>query len=208
MQTLFLLESTPKFPTALNCVSKDLRHHRPFNEGYLSGRVHQENDSLLPEGKTIMSGRWVTSAPFHGSGHANSCFISGIFDTLVKFEDGGYGIVDFKTTTPAEHHAAFYGRQLHAYAFALENAALGKLQVEPVTHMGLLCFDPTSMTEETAANLSLTGPAIWVDIPVNMQGFERFLDEVLALLELPEPPEASSNCGFCVYRAESRNTLF
>lgn len=168
------------------------------------GQSTKKMTELLPEGKAIMSGKWVTSSPFHGAGHANACYVSGIFDTLVKFEDGSYGIVDFKTTKPAEHHVAFYGRQLHAYAYALENSAPGKLQFSPITKMGLLCFDPGSMSEEPPAHLNLSGPATWVDIPVDMTGFENFLEEVLTLLDSPEAPAPSTDCGFCAYRAAAR----
>jgi hypothetical protein len=172
------------------------------------GESAKKMTALLPEGKAIMSGRWVTSTTFHGSGHVNACFISGIFDTLVKFEDDSYGIVDFKTTTPADHHVSFYGRQLHAYAFALENPAPGKLSHSPISRMGLLCFNPSRMDEQSPSVLSLQGPAIWVDIPVDMDGFKLFLDEVLTLLELPEPPNQSPECGFCAYRDAARNTQF
>ncbi len=172
------------------------------------GESTRKMTSLLPEGKAIMSGKWVTSEPFYGSGHTNSCFISGIFDTLVKFDDGTFGIVDFKTTTPADHHVEFYGRQLHAYAYALEHAAPGKLSFSPITRLGLLCFNPSAMAEEPQARLNLNGPISWVEIPLNMAGFENFLDEVLTLLELLEPPEATNECSFCTYRDAARNTLF
>jgi hypothetical protein len=188
----------PKIFGTIDLLMKDI---------YLGESTHMMN-SLLPEGKAIMSGRWVTSLPFGGDNHSNTCFISGIFDTLVKFNDGTYGIVDFKTTTPADHHARFYGRQLHAYAFALENAAPGKTSFAPISRMGLLCFDPSSMDEQSPAVLSLHGPAVWVDIPVDMDGFKRFLDEVLTLLETTEPPDPGAECGFCAYREASRNTEF
>ena len=74
--------------------------------------------------------------------------------------------------------------------------------------MGLLCFDPSRMAEQSPAVLSLHGPAIWVDIPVDMGGFKGFLDEVLTLLELPEAPKPGPECGFCAYRDAARNTQF
>lgn len=172
------------------------------------GQSTKKVSPSLPEGKSILSGRWVTSEPFGFENHQNSCYISGIFDTLVKFDDDTYGIVDFKTTAPAEHHVEFYGRQLHAYAYALEHAAQGKLNYSPINLLGLLCFDPRGMDENPAAQLNLKGPATWVNIPVNKEGFESFLDEVLTLLELPEPPETSPDCGFCGYRDAARNTDF
>ncbi|HUV16176.1 MAG TPA: PD-(D/E)XK nuclease family protein [Pelolinea sp.] len=172
------------------------------------GQSTKKISPLLPEGKSILSGRWVTSQPFGPETHPNSCYISGIFDTLVKFEDDSYGIVDFKTTAPADHHVGFYGRQLHAYAYALENAAPGKLNYAPINLLGLLCFDPGAMDENPASRLNLSGPAAWVNIPVNRDGFLEFLDEVLTLLELPEPPAPHPDCAFCSYRDAARNTAF
>lgn len=188
----------PKIFSTIDLLMKDI---------YL-GRSTKKLSPALPDGQTILSGRWVTSQPFHGEGHPNSCYIVGIFDTLVRFDDGTYGVIDFKTTKPAEHHVAFYGRQLHAYAYALENAAAGKMSFSPITRMGLLCFDPSGMGEAPAATLNLNGPAVWVDIPVDMPVFEGFLDEVLTLLELPAPPKPAPDCGFCIYRDEARNTAF
>lgn len=185
----------PKIFGTIDLLMKDI---------YLGESTRKMTDQL-PEGKAMMSGKWVTSTPFHGTDHINSCFISGIFDTLVKFDDGSYGIVDFKTTKPAEHHVGFYGRQLHAYAYALENAMPGKLHFCPVTRIGLLCFDPSSMSEEPPAHLNLSGPATWVDIPVDKTGFKTFLEEVLTLLESPEAPDPSLDCSFCAYRAAARN---
>jgi hypothetical protein len=34
--------------------------------------------------------------------------------------------------------------------------------------------------------------------------FMQFIDEVVTLLELPEPPEADPKCGFCKYRQQAR----
>jgi hypothetical protein len=162
----------------------------------------------LPEGKSIMSGRWVTSQPSTFGDHANTAYLSGIFDTLVMFADGTYGIVDFKTTKPSPGQVAFYSRQLHAYAYALEHPAPGKLSYNPITRLGLLCFDPSKMDEAPAGKLSLSGPATWVECPLDAAGFECFMDEVLTLLEQPQIPEANADCAFCEYRDSARATDF
>ena len=162
----------------------------------------------LPEGKSILSGSWVTSQPFGLDTHKNSAYISGIFDTLVQFNDGTYGIVDFKTTKPSPGQVAFYSRQLHAYAYALEHPAPGKLSRAPIEKLGLLCFDPTTMLENPTAILNLGGPAIWVECPLDKSGFEKFIEEVLTLLELPQPPEANPECPFCAYREAARTTNY
>ena len=172
------------------------------------GQSTKKISSDLPDGKSIMSGRWVTSEPFGIGRHENTCFISGIFDTLVQFDNGTYGIVDFKTTKPNPSHIPFYSRQLHAYAYALENPAPGKLSFLPIERLGLLCFDPSRMLEDPLATLNLSGPATWVECPLDKDGFMKFMDEVLTLLEQPEPPEANPECPFCVYRASARTTDF
>ena len=172
------------------------------------GRSTKKISADLPDGRSIMSGRWVTSAPFGQESHTNTCYIQGIFDTLVQFDDGTFGIVDFKTTKPNDSHIPFYSRQLQAYAFALENPAPGKLHFKPVEKLGLLCFSPEKMREDPEAVLNLHGPSVWVECPVNREGFVSFIDEVLTLLELPEPPEANPECPFCAYRASARTTDF
>jgi hypothetical protein len=36
----------------------------------------------------------------------------------------------------------------------------------------------------------------------------HFIDEVLTVLELPEPPEADPECAFCKYRLQARTTNY
>ena len=172
------------------------------------GQSTQRLSAELPEGTAILSGRWVTSQPFGSESHANTCYISGIFDTLVQFDSGAYGIVDFKTTKPAPSHVPFYSRQLHAYAFALEHPAPGKLAYSPIERLGLLCFDPSSMREDPPSMLNLGGPATWVECPLDKAGFEMLLEDVLTLLEQPQPPDANPECTFCAYREATRATDF
>ena len=174
---------------------------------YLGGST-KKISAELPEGKSIMSGRWVTSEPCNFGDHENTAYLSGIFDTLVMFDDGTYGIVDFKTTKPSPGQVDFYSRQLHAYAYALEHPAPGKLSYNPISRLGLLCFDPSKMDEAPAGTLSLSGPATWVEIPLNTAGFESFMGEVLTLLEQPQIPDANPDCSFCAYRDSARTTDF
>ncbi len=172
---------------------------------YLGGSTKRISTEL-PDGRSIMSGRWVTSEPAAFGAHTDTAYLSGIFDTLVMFTDGTYGIVDFKTTKPAPGQVEFYSRQLHAYAYALEHPAQGKLSFNPITKLGLLCFDPSKMDEATAGTLSLSGPATWVECPLDRAGFEKFMDDVLTLLEQPNIPDANPDCPFCEYRNSARKT--
>lgn len=53
---------------------------------------------------------------------------------MLSFDDGSYGIVDFKTTDPRDGHVDFYSLQLHAYALAFEQPADPSKRRSPVTH--------------------------------------------------------------------------
>ncbi len=188
----------PKVFSTIDLLMKDI---------YL-GELTKKISPDLPEGKSFMSGRWVTSEPATFGDHTSTTYLSGIFDTLVMFADATYGIVDFKTTKPSPGQIAFYSRQLHAYAYALEHPAPGKLSFNPITRLGLLCFNPSKMDEAPAGKLNLSGPATWVECPLDYPGFESFMDEVLTLLEQPNIPDANPECAFCAYRDAARITDF
>jgi hypothetical protein len=188
----------PKIFSRIDLLMKDI---------YL-GHSTKKISPELPEGKILMTGRWVTSEPIPAADGLNACYIQGIFDTVVQFEDGSYGVVDFKTSEAKEEHIIFYGRQLQAYAFALAHPAPGKLQLSPVSKLGLLYFEPQHLDEVPPDGLSLIGPTKWVEIPQDENAFLDFIRLVSDLLSQPQPPAANPDCAFCAYREEARNTAF
>ena len=97
-----------------------------------AGQRKEEVVAGLPGGVFEYSEHWVESRPLAVPGHASSCFIRGKFDTVVRFDDGGFGVVDFKTSARNSEHIPLYARQLHAYACALEQAAPGRPALSPV----------------------------------------------------------------------------
>ena len=54
----------------------------------------------------------MRSIPIRVPGHERRVFIAGRIDAALEFDDGSFGIVDFKTSVPKPEHVAFYGRQL------------------------------------------------------------------------------------------------
>src|SRR2546427_1474545 len=80
----------------------------------------------LPGGVFEYSEKWVQSGPIVVPGHAAQCVIRGKFDNAIKFDEGGYGIDDFKTSARNEEHVA----------------APGHLSLKPVSRLGLLVFEP------------------------------------------------------------------
>ena len=159
----------------------------------------------LPPGKVGLQGKWVNSAPIQFEGIEAACYLKGAFDSVLAFEDGIYAVIDFKTSSPSPAHIGFYGRQLSAYAYALEHPSDKGLQLSPISMLGLLYLDPVDI-DHGADHKRITygGEVTWKEIKKDDKAFLAFLKQVLTVLSLPEPPAASESCGFCAYRAQAR----
>jgi hypothetical protein len=171
---------------------------------YYESKSTQEMGPSLPPGKVLFGEKWVQSAPISVPRHESTAFIRGKFDTVVEFEDGSYGVIDFKTSTPKPYHLEFYGRQLHAYAHALEHPAEGKLHLAPISTLGLLIVEPALMTDGVEGRVNFENNLTWLPVEYNPEAFLGFLDQVLTVLEQPEPPDSSEKCAWCTYRHKVR----
>ncbi len=170
---------------------------KAFFDGKRSERISPD----LPPGRIVHGDRRLRSMPIHVPGHDRRLFIVGRIDSAIGFDDGSFAIVDYKTTVPKPHHAALYGRQLHAYALAAETPAPGSLMLKPVTRLGLLCFEPTRMTA-TRGGAAYRGETHWIEVTRRDGEFMAFLGSVADLLDRPTPPEATAACSFCSYLAD------
>ena len=188
--------STP-FPGIFTHIDNRMKDYSP-------GRRTSEIGGAPPEGVIEFGEKWVESAPVPLAGTDATCFVRGKFDTVLKLDDGSYSVADFKTSRIAPGSVAKYGRQLHAYAMALEHAAPGKFALAPVTRLGLMVFEPDDYGHSAGSTAALSGPMTWLEIPRDDAGFRRFLAEVVALLESEELPASGESCVFCRYREESR----
>ena len=176
---------------------------RLMNE-YFNGRPNAEISETLPPGLVKYGESWVESRPIALPGRASTCFIRGRFDSVLEFEDGSYGIIDFKTTSTQSDHLPLYTRQLHAYTYALERAAPGNLALSPITRLGLVCVEPDELVRDAQGRISYTGNVEWKEMPRDDAAFDAFLGEVVTLLDLPEPPAPGRRCEFCRYRTAAR----
>ena len=169
-------------------------------------RRTEEIVASMPPGLVAFGEEWVESTPIAVPGRESTCFIRGKFDTVLQFDDGTYGVIDFKTTRSSPKHLAKYSRQLHAYAWALENPAPDKFTVAPVSKFGLLVYEPGRFSHELDADAALTGRLEWIEIPRDDKEFLKYLAEVVEILELPEAPPPRRSCAWCKYRDASRET--
>ena len=169
-----------------------------------AGRPSSDLDPSLPPGLISVTEQWIESIPISLPGHPLSCFLRGKLDALIGFDDGSYGLVDFKTSEPKREHIPFYSRQLHAYAYSLEHPHPGRLGLSPISRLGLFVEAPHATLAASTGEISFHFRTSWLEVPYLEQGFIRFVDQVLSLLELPEPPLANDVCTYCQYRQHAR----
>ncbi len=171
-------------------------------KNHYDGKHTNELHAALPSGTVSHGEKNVRSNVIQLPHHDATCYINGRFDIVVSFDDGTYGVIDFKTSNPNTEAINLYVRQLHAYAYALEHPGPHALTLSPVTKLGLLYFYPSSINQQSIERLSWEAKITWIEIRKDEEGFLEFIDEVLDVLELPEAPEHSPNCQWCGYTAK------
>ena len=169
---------------------------------HYDGKPTNELHVDLPSGVVSHGEKWVRSQNIKLSNHESTCYINGRFDIVLSFDDGSYGIIDFKTSNPSKDSANMYSRQLHAYAYALEHPAANALALSPITKLGLLYFYPDNINQQSVDRLNYGAEIVWVEVEKDEEGFLNFIDGVLDVLELPEAPGCSSSCQWCGYTAK------
>lgn len=175
---------------------------------FYRGKVNADLTPELPPGSVVDMGRWVESNLITIPGRRIRCKLRGIYDTLLAFNDGTYGVVDFKTSDPKESHVEFYGRQLRAYAYALEHPSPIMAPACRVSRLGLLIVSPDEMRVEEDGRIAYVGSVTWKEIPVDESGFLLFLEDVISVLEQDDPPAPAEKCAYCIYRANARQHGF
>lgn len=202
----FYLKYVHKFPRPWGVIANIFKVIDQQMKAHFQG-IRTETLGLDVSGGVIeCCEQWVESKPFKVSGRSSTCVISGKIDAFIRFDDGSFGVVDFKTSQVHPKHVHRYQQQLLAYSYALQHAAPGKLSLNPISKLGLLVFEPAEFSNGNQRQVSLSGPLSWVEIPLDNGALHTFLSEVLALLEQPTPPPASLECQWCQYRIRSRQT--
>ncbi|MGB8951583.1 MAG: PD-(D/E)XK nuclease family protein [Candidatus Aminicenantales bacterium] len=166
---------------------------------YYDGKRTEELHPGLPPGVVKYGERFIESKKFVFENHRDTCYIKGRFDVVLEFDDGTYGVIDYKTSNPDSEYSKFYGRQLHSYAYALENPTPGSLLLAPISKMGLLYFHPTSVSQKDLRSLSFDSDIHLIEVEKKNEEYLKFIEDVLRLLESPHPPAHSPDCQWCEY---------
>jgi hypothetical protein len=180
----------PKVFTRLDQQTKDY---------FFGKRAEGIAEGLYP-GRVAVGDRWVRSRPLIVPGHRTLVTFAGRIDTALGFDDGSFGIIDFKTSEPRDEHVPFYSRQLHSYALAVEYPAPGAFALTPVRQLGLVCIEPQAMVG-LEADVAYRAQTVFLEIPRDDDAFFAFISQVLFVLERPDPPDASPGCSYCAYLA-------
>ena len=158
---------------------------KEYYAGKRTNELHQELSPGIVEYGEVR----IESKIFTFKDHRDTCYIKGRFDVVLKFDDGTYGVIDYKTGNPEGGATKSYARQLHSYAYALENPAPGSLKLAPVSMMGLLYFHPTAVSQRDLRVLSFDSDIHFINVEKNNEEYYRFIEDVLRLLESPQTPE-------------------
>ena len=176
--------------------------------GFYDGKDTREVSADLPPGVMRCGEKWVESDAIRPPGRESGCYILGKVDSLIEFEDGSWGVIDFKTTQTRGDHIRLYSRQLHAYVYGLENPARSSasrgrecLHLDPISKIGLLCFEPTDIAQPAAGRHSYEGDVRWVEMERDDGAFLSFIGEVADLLDKPMPGP-TGDCNWCRYGTE------
>ncbi|GJQ14585.1 hypothetical protein GpartN1_g6376.t1 [Galdieria partita] len=201
------------FPSVFGAIDQQMKQ-------FFSGRRTEEfwqdfpncggSFATLPRSSAI----WIESRPLKIAKYDAWILLRGKIDSYLQMDDGTIGLVDFKTSQIGNHLAPIYSRQLHAYAWSLENPlhneTTGHL-LGTVSNMGLITFRPQSFQVDTSSMLphqaleaSFGGRLEYLPVPREDDRFLDFLQQVVGLLKQEEAPliDYQTSCPFCQYLIE------
>lgn len=105
---------TPAFPAVFSAINRAMKQRLDDGNWHVLG---SPQSTIMVESQ----GKSVRSSPITQVGRDISLQIRGSYDSVVVYQDGTRAICDFKTSPIKPEYLLKYGRQLHAYAYALEN---------------------------------------------------------------------------------------
>ena len=186
----------PKVFTMLDNQTKDFFYDK---------RAEDMNEGLRP-GRVAFGDRWVRSRPLSVPGHETKVSLQGKIDTALAFDDGSFGIVDFKTSEPKASHVTSTAGNSPATRWQPRTRSEGALDLSPVTQLGLLCVQPVAMVG-VGDDVAYKGTTHFLEIDRDDEAFMAFLSQVLFVLKRPEPPDPQPKCSYCTYLATGSMAL-
>jgi len=163
---------------------------------YFKDRRTEEFDFDIPPGTFKGSEMYIRSKSNLIPENNLAWYINGRIDTLIEFDDGSYGIIDFKTSR-ARAHVEKYSRQLHAYNYAF-NHPESKKDFLPISKLGLIYVNPKRIDDENG-ELPIGWDMEYVEIEKDEDEFLNFIDDCLDLLTSDKEPKHKEDCRWGEY---------
>ena len=174
-------------------------------QAYFKDKNTSALTSHLPPGRIMqkdeMPGRVVSETLKDNKGR--EFILGGRPDVVIEFDDKSYGIIDFKTTNLKDDKAESYRYQLEAYRYiftypgSIKKGPTPKLS--PITHMGVLQFEPKSISGHEEKNCTLNLEMSYSKLEQDDKKFFNRIEMILDILELKEPPPINENCTDCMF---------
>ena len=153
----------------------------------------------LPPGTFKHGELWIESQAMSFEDLGVSLFFKGRIDMAVEFDDGTWGLIDFKTISPKDAHSERYRWQLHAYAHALEHPAAGRGEPISISRMGLICFTHGDMQEIHKGSFAFVANSTWIPVPRQDDDFQKFLRGVAQVATSDKTSRSGFDCDWCKF---------
>ena len=160
--------------------------------------------SKLPKGKFLQESELPKkiSSSILKDNKSREFKLVGIPDLVIKFEQEGFGIIDFKTTKISDQKAEFYKYQLESYATIFENPgeinSIKTPLLKPVTKLAILQFDPNKIVSKNLQDCNMIFNIHYVELKKRI--YEDLIDRVtlaLDILQMSNPPDINNKCNDC-----------
>jgi len=130
-------------------------------------------------------------------------YLIGKPDLVIKFDEKGYGIMDFKTTTEVDKTQS-YKFQLEAYAQIFENP--GELKssktplLSPITHLGLIQFTPKNIFKHDNEMFQQNFKINYYPLIRDLKSIKDFFNQITRLIDisnLVKSLKRNPDCNIC-----------
>lgn len=176
--------------------------YRQKLSAHLSGASTHEIDPTLPQGRCLAANVCARSKRIWLPGCDAPCILAGRISHLIRFDEGGWGLLECATADPGLIQLPNVSRRLHALAWALEQPSARSPKLSPIMRMGLMCFNPVRIRPVERGRLHAAQLMMsWIEIQRHDAAFVRFLKDVVEALFCPVAPKGAIECPYCRYVA-------
>ena len=130
--------------------------------------------------------------------------LGGFIDAYIKHKDS-YTVIDFKTTTISDNQPTIYKSQLQSYAVIMENPKEGSLKLNPITNLGILCFEPSNIINVNKKDCEVKMTTKWFDVKRDDKELIAYITKIQDLLYDDKIPKSDENCNICKFKKVINN---